>query len=132
MDQRWQYVVGDLAASVSAGALASWIAWLVVVPGWSMWLAMFGMMMLGMVLGTLLFFFASGLLGAHEAMIPMMFNGMIAGMVVGMSAAMMPIALRDALAMGVGSATGGLVFVWIVNAILRGPVRPDPRDREGA
>lgn len=122
MDRRWQYALGDLAASLVAGALVSWVAWLIVVPGWSMWLAMFGMMMLGMVLDTVLFFLVSGLLGAHEAMVPMMFNGMIAGMVVGMSAAMMPIALRDALEMGVGSATGGLVFVWIVNAVLRGPV----------
>lgn len=121
MDHRWQYAVGDLVGSIVIGLIVSAVSWAIVGTGWNMWVAMFSMMVLGMIIGTLAVIPAAMVLGAQEAMIPMMFNGMIAGMVVGMAAAMMPIPLAEALKMGAGSAVGGLLFIWVTNTLLRGP-----------
>jgi hypothetical protein len=120
MDNRLFYVVGDLVANVVIGAIVALVAWLIVSPGWNMWLAMISMMALGMVLGLAMFFPFSIKLGAHETMIPAMYTGMWAGMFVGMIAAMMPLTMRHAAELGVMVGAAEIVFIWIVNTLLRG------------
>ena len=123
MQRRLAYAMGDLVASLIAGVFAAMAAWEIIQPGWNMWLSMFAMMVVGMIVGMLIFFPASIVLGAMESMVPLMFNGMISGMVAGMAAAMMPIFFVDAVKMGAGSAVGGLLFIWVSNALLHGPTR---------
>lgn len=123
MDNRLFYVVGDLVANVVIGVIVALIAWAIVGPGWNMWLAMGSMMALGMVLGLVLFFPFSIKLGAHETMIPAMYTGMWAGMFVGMIAAMMPLTMRHAAELGVMVGAAEIIFIWIVNTLLRGVSR---------
>ena len=123
MDHRLFYAVGDFLASLATGIVAGLVVWAIVSPAWNMWLAMFVMMAVGMIVGLVMFFPAAIKLGAMEAMVPLMFNGMLAGMVVGMAGAMMPLPLTGAVQLGAISAVGGLVFIWIVNSMLRGVTR---------
>jgi len=123
MDHRLFYALGDLFASLVTGMLAGAAAWLIVSPGWHMFAAMILAMIAGMVVGLLMFFPFSFVLGAMEVMVPLMFNGMLAGMVVGMRAAMMNMALGEALVWGGIGALAGLAFVWTANALLRGVTR---------
>jgi len=120
MDSRAFYVAGDLIANVVIGVIVALVSWALVGPGWNMWLAMAAMMALGMVLGLVLFFPFSIKLGAHETMIPAMYTGMWAGMFVGMTAAMMPLTMRHAAELGAMVGAAEIVFIWIVNTILRG------------
>lgn len=120
MDSRLFYVVGDLVANVVIGVVVALMAWAIVGPGWNMWLAMGSMMVLGMLLGLALFFPFSIKLGAHETMIPAMYTGMWAGMFVGMIATMMPLTMDHAAELGVMVGAAEIVFIWIVNTLLRG------------
>ncbi|MFV4725627.1 hypothetical protein ACNJUL_21015, partial [Mycobacterium tuberculosis] len=99
------------------------VAWFIVTPSWNMWVAMISMMTLGMILGLVLFFPLSIKLGAHETMIPAMYTGMWAGMFVGMIAAMMPLTMRHAGELGTMVGAAEIVFIWIVNTLLRGVTR---------
>ena len=123
MDRRWYFAVGDFLASLLVGIVAALVAWALVSPGWNMWAAMALMMPLGMIIGLVLFFPLGALLGAQEAMIPAMYTGMWAGMVVAMMAAMMPLSLGHAIEMGAACGIAEIIFIWIVNSILRGKVR---------
>lgn len=120
MDKRLFYVVGDLVANVIIGVIVALTAWAIVGPTWNMWLSMGSMMALGMVLGLVLFFPFSIKLGAHETMIPAMYTGMWAGMFVGMIASMMPLTLRHAAELGAMVGAAEIIFIWIVNTLLRG------------
>ena len=131
MDHRIGYVIGDFLACLITGCIAGAVSWLIVGTDWNMWLAMFAMMFVGMIVGMILFFPFSIKLGAMEAMIPLMFNGMIAGMAVGMSAAMMQMSLAEAIQVGAFSAVGGLFFVWVANAALRGVTRDGSQTGNG-
>ena len=123
MDRRWYFAVGDFLASLLVGIAAGLAAWAIVSPDWNMWAAMALMMPLGMIIGLVLFFPIGALLGAHEAMIPAMYTGMWAGMVVGMIGAMMPLPLRHAIELGAACGIAEIIFIWIVNSVLRGKVR---------
>lgn len=123
MDHRLFYVIGDFLANLALGVIVGVISWAIVGPGWHMIVAMFAMMALGMLLGLIFFFPAAIKLGAMEAMVPLMFTGMLSGMVVGMAAAMTPIPLADALAMGAASGAAGIGFIWVANSMLRGITR---------
>ena len=123
MDNRSFYVVGDLVANVIVGLIVALAVCAIVGPGWNMWLAMGSMMVLGMALGLILFFPFSIKLGAHETMIPAMYTGMWTGMFVGMLAAMMPLTMRHAAEIGAMVGAAEIVFIWIVNTLLRGITR---------
>lgn len=120
MDKRLFFIVGDFVANIFSGALIGLLAWAIVDTGWNMWLAMLAMMLLGMVVGLVLFFPFSLKLGAMEVMLPLMFSGMLGGMVVGMLAAMVPLSLASALAHGAVSGFAGILCIWIANSMLRG------------
>ena len=120
MDNRLFFVIGDLVGNLACGAIAGFLAWAIVGPGWNMWLAMFAMMALGMAVGLVLFFPLSIKFGAMEVMLPLMFSGMLGGMVVGMLAAMVPLSLGSALAHGAVSGFAGILCIWVANAMLRG------------
>ena len=49
-----------------------------------------------------------------------MFTGMISGMVVGMYCAMMPLGYSAALLWGAVCGFACIVFIWTLNAVLRG------------
>ena len=123
MDRRLFYAAGDFLASLVIGIVAGLAAWAIVGPGWNMWAAMFVMMALGMVIGLVMFFPIARFLGAQEAMIPAMYTGMWAGMVVGMMGAMMPLPLPHAIEIGAACGIAEIIFIWIVNSVLRGKVR---------
>ena len=123
MDHRLFYVIGDLIANLAIGVIAGLLSWVIVEPGWNMWLAMFAMMAVGMLAGLFLFIPAAIWLGAMEAMVPLMFTGMLAGMVVGMEAAMMPLSWQEALWLGAVSGLAGIICIWTANNLLRGVTR---------
>ncbi len=125
LDHRLFYVVGDFLANLAIGLIAGLISSAIVSPAWNMWVAMFAMMALGMVLGLVFFFPAAIKLGAMEAMVPLMFSGMLSGMVVGMAAAMMPLPVGNALALGAASGVAGIGFIWAANSMLRGVTREE-------
>ena len=123
MDHRLYFVVGDFIANLLVGALVGLLSWLIVGPGWNMWIGMLAMMPTGMVVGLACFFPAGIKLGAMEAMVPMMYSGMMSGMFAGMLPPMMP--TSAALATAVGAACGAvtIILIWIVNSLLRGVSR---------
>ena len=123
MDHRLFYVVGDFLANLAIGVISGLVAWAIVGPSWNMWGAMFAMMALGMVVGLVLYFPVGIKLGAMEAMIPAMYTGMWAGMVVGMMSSMMEMPVRHAMEMGAACGVAEIIFIWIVNSILRGVAR---------
>ena len=84
MDSRLYFVLGDLAANILCGAIIGAVCYLIFDPDWNMLAAMFFAMGVGMVVSMLLWFPTSIVLGAMEAMLPMMLTGMYSGMVVGM------------------------------------------------
>lgn len=120
MDKRPLYALGDFLGSLLVGIVAAMVAWLIVGPGWNMWVAMFSMMAVGMVVGLVMFFPLGMKLGAMEAMIPAMYTGMWSGMMVGMIEAMMPMSWQHAAQLGAACGVGEIVFIWIANSILRG------------
>lgn len=120
MDHRLFYVVGDFLANVMLGVIVGIASWAIVGPGWPMIVAMFAMMALGMVAGLIFFFPAAIKLGAMEAMVPLMFSGMLSGMAVGMAGSMMPLPLTNAVVMGAAAGVAGIGFIWIANSMLRG------------
>lgn len=123
MDHRAFFAIGDLLANIAIGMIVGLICWMIVVPGWNMWITMFAMMALGMVAG-LVFFFPVGIkLGAMEVMVPLMFSGMLSGMVVGMVAAMVPLTAMEALLHGAAAGGAGILFIWLVNQLVRGVTR---------
>ncbi len=125
MDHRLYFVLGDLFANLFTGALVGWLSWLIVDPGWNMWIAMFLMMVISMFVAIILWIPFSVLFGAMEVMVPLMFTGMVAGMVVGMWAAMEQLSAMDCFYLGAVCGLVSLVVIWILNSALRGtePVR---------
>jgi hypothetical protein len=120
VDRRPLYALGDFLGSLLVGIVAAMVAWVLVGPGWNMWVAMFGMMAMGMVVGLVMFFPLGMKLGAMEAMIPAMYTGMWSGMMVGMIGAMMPLSWLHAAQLGAACGVGEIVFIWIANSLLRG------------
>jgi len=123
MDHRLKYAVGDFFANLVLAAIVGAICWAIVSPAWNIWVAMFAMMPLGMVAGLIFFFPVAAKLGAMEAMVPLMFNGMLSGMVVGMAGAMAPLPIASALVLGTASGFSGICFIWVCNSLLRGVTR---------
>ena len=123
MDNRLYFIVGDLFANLLTGLLAAVLCWWVIATGWNMFLAMLLAMALGMLVGLVLFFPLGMLFGAMEVMLPIMFTGMVSGMVVGMAVAMQPLSWADAAQYGLVAGLLCIVFIWLLNARLRG-VRP--------
>ncbi|MFK7730229.1 MAG: hypothetical protein AB8B48_01290 [Pseudomonadales bacterium] len=120
MDSRLYFVLGDLIANILCGAIIGAVCYLIFDPSWNMLAAMFFAMGVGMLASMLLWFPTSIVLGAMEAMLPMMLTGMYSGMVVGMWASMHPISLSMSLFVGgvVGLLT--ITLIWIANNQLRG------------
>jgi hypothetical protein len=125
LDHRLKYVVGDFLANLALGALVGLVCWAIVSPDWNMWIAMVAMMIVGMVIGFLGFIATAIKLGAMEAMVPLMFTGMLAGMVVGMIQAMTPLSLEQALSHGAVCGIAGIAFIWTCNSMLRGVTREE-------
>ena len=125
MDHRLYFVLGDLFANLITGALVGWLSWLIVDPGWNMWIAMFLMMVVSMFVAIILWIPFSVWFGAMEVMVPLMFTGMVSGMVVGMWAAMEQLSAMDCFYLGAVCGLVSLVVIWILNSALRGtePVR---------
>lgn len=121
METRPYFLLGDLLANVSTGALAGLACAALFDPAWNMWLGMFLGMAIGMaialVLGVGLFFI---FFGAMEVMIPTMLTGMVAGMIVGMAAPMTGMSLLDGIRWGALSGIGCLGFTYVMNALLAG------------
>jgi len=122
MDHRLYFVLGDLGVNIAVGALIGWITCLVVGTDWNMFVAMFALMVVGMLLAGLLSLPIGIFFGAMEVMVPVMLTGMLSGMVIGMAASMQPVAS------GAGALSGALcgfisiVGVWFTNHALRGEV----------
>jgi Na+/citrate or Na+/malate symporter len=121
MDNRLYFVLGDLFANLLTGAVAGALCALLIVQGWPMVPAMCLAMILGMAVGLVLFFPLGIYFGAMEVMLPIMFGGMVSGMVMGMWAAMTPVAMVQGLLWGGLCGLLSLSFVWVLNAVLRGP-----------
>jgi len=119
LETRPYFLVGDLLANVTVGALVGVASAAVFDPGWNMILAMLAGMALGMVLSlpSLLGFVA--LFGAMEIMVPAMTTGMVAGMVVSMSATMEELPFASAAALGAKSGLGVIVAIYLANAIVK-------------
>lgn len=120
MDSRLYFVLGDLAANILCGAIIGAVCYLIFDPAWNMLAAMFFAMGVGMVVSMLLWFPTSIVLGAMEAMLPMMLTGMYSGMVVGMWASMHPISLSMSLFVGGVVGLQTITLIWIVNNQIRG------------
>ena len=122
MDSRLYFVLGDLLANISIGALVGVVSVLVVANGWNMWLAMWLMMVLGMVVSMLGAYGFLYCFGAMEIMVPIRQTGMWSGMVVGMWEAMMPLSIAQGAI--IGGITGLIVLniIWVANTALRGVV----------
>ena len=124
MDHRLFFIIGDLISNVLVGFVVGGTTWLLVDPGWNMFLAMVIMMAVGMVAALILYFPLGIFFGAMEVMVPTMFGGMLSGMVVGMWLAMSPMTLFEAAALGAAIGLLGLIIVWMLHWRLRGPVAP--------
>ncbi len=120
MDHRLYFVLGDLFSNLIAGALIGWLSWLIVGPGWNMFIAMIVMMMLSMIIATILWIPTSIFFGAMEAMVPLMFTGMVSGMVVSMWITMEPLTPGNCFSIGAVCGLASIVVIWVVNSALRG------------
>jgi len=125
MDHRLYFVLGDLFANLLAGAIVGLLCWLIVSPGWNMFVAMIVMMMIGMLIATVLWIPCSVLFGAMEVMVPMMLSGMVSGMVISMSLAMEQLSAATCFSFGAICGLASIVVVWVLNSAMRGtePVR---------
>lgn len=126
MDNRLYFVLGDLLSNILVGAAVGWLSWLIVGPHWNMFLAMWLMMLVGMVVSLPLLLPASIFFGAMEIMLSNMFTGMLSGMVVGMWISMSPLSAVQALLIGGATGILSIIIIWTMNACLRG-IQPPPR-----
>lgn len=122
MDSRLYFVLGDLLANISIGALVGVVSVLVIANGWNMWLSMWLMMFLGMIVSLLGSYGFLYCFGAMEVMVPTMQTGMWSGMIVGMREAMMPLTLIDGATIGAVTGLVVLNVIWVANTALRGVV----------
>lgn len=120
MDHRLFFVLGDMLSNIMTGAIVAWACWSLFDSDWNMFVAMVLAMGFGMFLSMLLWLPAGLLFGVMEAMVPMMFTGMVASMIVGMWAAMHPLSLQAAIATGAVSGLLCINIIWILNNHLRG------------
>ncbi|HJP52118.1 MAG TPA: hypothetical protein QF611_13895, partial [Pseudomonadales bacterium] len=120
MDHRLYFVLGDLFANLLVGAVSGWLCWLIVDPGWNMWVAMILMMALCMFMSILLWLPFSVVLGVMEAMVPFMLTGMLSGMVVGMWLTRELLDASSSFSIGAVCGLVSIVFIWILNSALRG------------
>lgn len=121
MDNRLYFIIGDLLSNIVAGVVTAWLSYLIVSTDWNMFLAMWAMMLLGMLLSMVLFFPAGRYFGAMEVMLPMMLTGMCSGMLVGMWVAMSNPDLGQVLFAGGLTGLFCILAVWFMNSKLRGP-----------
>ena len=119
METRPYFVLGDVLANLSVGALVGLASAAAFDPDWNMILAMLAGMAMGMALSlpALLGFVA--LFGAMEVMVPAMTTGMVAGMVVSMSATMGDLALGPAAVLGAKCGLGVLIAIYLANVIVK-------------
>jgi len=119
MERRLYFVIGDLLAASSAGAVAGLAAAGAVGEGWNMLVAMLLGMGVGMAVALPTAFVFMPFFGAMEVMLPVMLAGMLSGMWVGMAEAMT--GLSGAAAAGWGLLVGllALGLSQIANATLR-------------
>ena len=120
MDHRLFYIIGDVFSSALTGIVVALLSYALVSPAWPMLVAMPVMMILGMVVGLLLFFPLSIAFGAMEIMIPCMLGGMISGMTLGMWLTMQVLTVVGTVIIGAETALCTLLFVWVANTLLRG------------
>jgi prepilin signal peptidase PulO-like enzyme (type II secretory pathway) len=122
METRLRFLLGDLFANASLGALTALACFGLVSETWNPLLAMLA----GMVLGMILAFFASVVFGiyfgAFEIMLPIMLTGMVSGMAVAMLAAMAPLPAAEAIQWGAAVGIATLALTYVANAFLQGEV----------
>ncbi len=116
VEKRPYFVMGDLIANLSAGALVGAIAVQSMGPSWNMWISMCVGMVAGMLLSMLVAFPAMALFGAMEVMLPVMLTGMVAGMVVSMMAAMDSLPIARGVVWGAVCGVLTLAACYLANA----------------
>ena len=119
METRPYFILGDAAATATAGAIAGLAALGATGEGFNMLLAMLIGMVVGMAVVMPVFFAFAPFFGAMEIMIPVMFGGMLSGMCIAKAEAMRGLAVGDAVGWGALIGLFGLVITSIANARLR-------------
>ncbi len=118
MERRFYFVVGDLLAVSTAGAVAGLAACGAIGEGWNMFVAMVVGMVVGMVVATPTALAFMPFFGAMEVMLPVMLAGMLSGMWVGMAEAMTGLSGTAALGWGMLVGILALGLSQIANATL--------------
>ena len=118
MERRFYFVVGDLLAVSTAGAVAGLAACGAIAEGWNMILAMLVGMVIGMLVATPTAFLFMPFFGAMEVMMPVMLAGMLSGMWVGMAEAMTGLSGGAAAGWGLRVGLLALGLSQIANATL--------------
>lgn len=96
MDERPYFLFGDVLSNVLVALLTALAVDALFSPGWSMPVAMFLAMLLGMGIASLCcVLLLMRFFGAMEIMLPTMLTGMLVGMLVGMSRVMTDMKLID-------------------------------------
>lgn len=124
VERRGYFIVGDMLACATAGAVAAWLSWLVVPADWNTlpWMGV------GVILGMVVGMFAGlicGLLftpffGAMEIVVPAVFSGLLAGMVAAMLYAAAEIGPVSALWVGALVGLAGLAYTYALQARIVG------------
>lgn len=120
METRPYFLLGDILASASVGALAALAAVAVTAEGENMLLAMLVGMVTGMVVALPAALAIMPLFGAMEVMVPVMLGGMLSGMWIAMAEAMRGLGVAEAAGWGALVGLFALAITWIANARLRG------------
>ena len=120
MERRLYFVVGDLLAAASVGAVAGLAACGAVAVDSNMLLAMLVGMVVGMAVSVPVSFLFMPFFGAMEVMVPVMLAGMLSGMWIGMAEAMQDLGGASAAGWGMLIGLLALAASSIADATLRG------------
>ena len=129
---RLYFLVGDIVSNATTGACAGFACALVINPGWHMFTAMLGGMLIGMAVALLLVFPLMRYFGAMEVMLPVMLSGMVAAMIVAMMASMTALSLSAGLRWGAGCGLSALAFCAYADYLIRGAQAMQREGRGGS
>lgn len=122
MERRIYFILGDLAACLTAGALAGWLVHLILPGGWPLIALALAGMIIGMTIGIFTSFLFTPFFGALEIMLPTSIAGGLAGMGVGMAMAMTSPGAFDAALIGASMGFLSLAYVYLLQIKLHGEV----------